>query len=132
MALIKANSQFRFDCSAAEFAIEQVTGAEEIFRSIRQFWLRGNSKGWKKLTGTLSGLYFLRWGARAGWFEVVYTYEVDGRPFTGSLLRWASSNRAINGTEPATLAFAVSFPTGSPIELRVDPKDPSRSVVVPG
>jgi hypothetical protein len=131
MAEIKVDSQFRFAGSVAGFAIQQVLGPEELFRSLRQSWLRRKSGGWKEVTGTLRGRCFLRWAARAGWFEAVYTYEVDGQVFIGSLLRWTNSKAPINGSDAATIAFANRFPTDSPVRVRVDSANPARAVGAP-
>jgi hypothetical protein len=115
--------------STMEFPTRQVFGAAEILWAIR-FWLwRLRSKRWKVVTGRVSGREFLRFATNAGWFSVHYTHDCSSETLVGETRTWIISKKTSKAeSDPDTLQASKDYPPGSEIRLRVDPREPSRSV----
>jgi len=61
-----------------------------------------------------------------GWFVVFYSYDFDGRCFSGEWRIWLTFG--FSSIEEETAKVIARLPVGTRIDLRVDPKNPSRSV----
>ena len=61
-------------------------------------------------------------------FVVRYTYEVEGRRYAGSRVRYLMDN----GTQDTVVGLARRFPQGSQVEVFYRPETPSEALLQPG
>ena len=62
--------------------------------------------------------------------KIRYEYELNGRLHTGSEIHYRSS--PVFQIESDAKAFTDRFPVGLETEVRIDPANPSQSVLIPG
>ena len=105
--------------------IRNALGYGELFWSLRQWLARRRSFHWAQALGTVEG-YELLMASQNGWFVVFYSYEFDGREFSGEWRKWLLFS--FSSIESETGKITSRLPVGARIELRVDPKAPSRSI----
>jgi hypothetical protein len=106
------------------FPIRNVLGYGELFWSLRQWLTKRRSLDWQQVLGTVEG-YELLTPSRNGWFVVFYSYELEGKQFSGEWRTWLLFS--FSSMESKTGKVIARLPVGSKIELRVDPDDPTQS-----
>ena len=107
------------------FPVRNVLGYGELFWSFRQCMTRRRSSQWSQVLGTVEG-YELLMASRNGWFVVFYSYELDGKRFSGEWRKWLLFS--FSSVDSQTGKVTTRLPIGARVELRVDPNDPSRSI----
>ena len=80
------------------------------------------------MLGTIEG-YELLMARQNGWFVIFYSYGFDGAQYSGEWRKWLLFS--LSSVESRTGTVRGRFPVGSKVNVRVDPKNPSRSIVVP-
>jgi uncharacterized protein DUF3592 len=108
--------------------IRNALGYGELFWSLRQWLTRRRSSQWSQVLGTVEG-YELLMASQNGWLVVFYSYELDGRRFSGEWRKWLLFS--FSSVESQTGRVTARLPVGARIGLRVDPSDPSRSIAEP-
>ena len=77
----------------------------------------------------VEGREFLRFATNAGWFSVHYTHDCSSETLVGETRTWIISKKTSKAeSDPDTLQASKDYPPGPEIRLRVDPREPSRSV----
>jgi hypothetical protein len=61
-----------------------------------------------------------------GWFVVFYSYQFNGKSFSGESRRWLLFS--FSSVESQTGKITTQLPRGTALVVRVNPNDPSRSV----
>lgn len=99
-----------------------------LFRSIKHIRLGLRSKDWRRTKATIS-VSGLDRESGAYYPKILYNYTVNGRELTDGNYSFA---RAMTNGKSRALAVVQQNPVGKEIIIYVDPKDASRTVVVPG
>jgi len=108
----------------------QVTGVGELVWAIRRWWWERNSQSWQVAVGRVEACDFLRFATNAGWFSARYSYSFGTEVFSGEMRKWIIARKSSRAeTDPDTIELSKLYPVGSQIRVRVDPKEPTRSVV---
>jgi hypothetical protein len=63
---------------------------------------------------------------RNGWLVVFYSYEFEGKSFSGEWRKWLLFG--FSSVEAQTEKVTARFPIGAKVRLRVDPNNPNRSI----
>jgi hypothetical protein len=75
--------------------------------------------------GTIEG-YELLMARQNGWFVVFFSYEFNGRSFSGEWRKWLLFS--FSSVESQTGKVTARLPVGARIGLRVDPNATNRSI----
>jgi hypothetical protein len=99
--------------------IDIVVGS--LLRMIRNAWRRRASRDWLPITGRVSSCSMEKPGYGGDYVEIKYRYKFEGERYTGTY------------TEPFLLGFdkeyIARFTEDAEIRVRVNPADPSKSVL---
>jgi hypothetical protein len=95
---------------------------------LRQWIRRRRSDGWVRVRATVEG-YELLLARENGWFIVFYSYDFEGRRYSGELRQWLLFS--FSSQEAQTDKVIQRFPRGAMVEVRVNPEDPNQSVSEP-
>jgi hypothetical protein len=116
--------------SVTTLAVRQVAGLGQVLWDCRRRFWRIRARKWHIVDATIAGREFLRFAANAGWLSLSYTYRYGEQLFSGEFRKWIISHKTSTAeSDPETIAFSKRFPENSIIRVRVDPRDPTRSVV---
>jgi Protein of unknown function (DUF3592) len=107
------------------FPVRNALGYGELFWSFRQWLTRRRSSHWPHVLGTVEG-YELLMARDNGWFVVLYSYEFDGRSFSGEWRKWLLFS--FSSVESQTGKVTARLPVGTRLGLRVDPHAPNQSI----
>jgi|ERR1039457_2298438 hypothetical protein len=105
--------------------VRNALGYGELFWSLRHWFNRRRSDQWGLTLGTVEG-YELLMASRSGWLAVFYSYQFEGKSFSGEWRKWLLFS--FSSVETQTGKVTARFPIGAKVEVRVDPKNPSRSI----
>ena len=105
--------------------IRNALGYGELFWSLRHWFNRRRSRQWGVTLGTVEG-YELLMANRNGWLVVFYSYQFEGKSFSGEWRKWLLFSFSL--VEAQTEKVTTRFPIGAKISVRVDPNSPSRSI----
>ena len=105
--------------------IRNALGYGEFFWSLRHWFNRRRSRQWGLTLGTVEG-YELLMANRNGWLVVFYSYQFEEKSFSGEWRKWLLFS--FSSVEAQTEKVTDRLPVGAKVEVRVDPKKPSRSV----
>src|SRR5205823_378727 len=103
-----------------------VFGFPQFAWSLRQWARRQRSTAWVPVRGVVDD-YELLLARQNGWFLILYSYEIDGTQYSGEYRKWLLFS--FSSQEAQTEKVMKRFPRGAAIRLRVDPKNPARSIV---
>src|ERR1017187_188178 len=105
--------------------IRNALGYGELFWSLRHWFNRRRSRQWPLTLGTVEG-YELLMASRNGWLVVFYSYQFEGRSFSGEWRKWLLFS--FSSVESQTGKVTAHFPVGAKVSVRVNPNSPSRSI----
>jgi hypothetical protein len=105
--------------------IRNALGYGELFWSIRHWFNRHRSSQWALTLGTVEG-YELLMARQNGWLVVFYSYQFEGKSFSGEWRKWLLFS--FSSVESQTGKVTARFPIGSKVAVRVDRNSPSRSI----
>jgi hypothetical protein len=106
-------------------AIRNALGYGELFWSIRHWFNRHRSRQWPLTLGTVEG-YELLMANRNGWLVIFYSYQFEGRSYSGECRKWLLFS--FSSVESQTGKVTARFPVGAKVTVRVNPNSPSRSI----
>ena len=109
-----------FTVTTESIPIRTALGYGELLWSIRQWLTKRRSVHWAQALGTIEG-YELLMARQNGWFVVFYSYEFDGRRFSGEWRMWQLFS--FSSIESRTGKLTARWPIGAKIELHVDRED---------
>jgi hypothetical protein len=109
----------------APIPIRNALGYGELLWSLRHWFNRRISRQWGLMLGTVEG-YELLMANRNGWLVVFYSYQFEGKSFSGEWRKWLLFS--FSSVEAETEKVTARFPIGSKVAVRVDPNSPSRSI----
>lgn len=104
-------------------------GYAELLWTVRDLFRRALSKRWIHQNGKVEGYEFLA-AKNTGWLVVYYSYDYQGRWYSGEFRRWLLINTS--DREAIALKALKLFPHGSTVAIRIDPKTPDLSIAVAG
>jgi len=70
--------------------------------------------------------YELLMASQNGWIVVFYSYQFEGRSFSGEWRKWHLST--FSSIESQTEKVKARFPIGAKVTVRIDPNNPTRSI----
>ena len=108
-----------------EFPVRNALGYGELLWSLRQWVARRRATQWPIVLGTVEGFELLM-ARQNGWFVIFYSYGFDGARYSGEERKWLLFS--LSSVESRTSKVTARFPIGSKVNVRVDPKEPSRSI----
>ena len=108
------------------YPVRSVFGFPELAWSLRQWARKRGSRAWVRVSGVVEG-YELLLAGQNGWFVILYSYGFNGQEYSGEYRRWLLFS--LSSREVQTEKVIRQFPRGKCIPLRVDPQQPSSSVV---
>jgi hypothetical protein len=111
--------------AAEPIPIRNALGYGELFWSIRHWFNRLRSTHWPLTLGTVEGYEFLM-ASQNGWLVVFYSYQFEGRSFSGEWRKWHLFT--FSSIESQTEKVRASFPIGAKVAVRIDPNSPNRSI----
>jgi hypothetical protein len=103
--------------------IRNALGYGELFSSLRHW--RHRSRQWGLTLGTVEG-YELLMASRNGWLVVFYSYQFEGKSFSGEWRKWLLFS--FSSVEAQTDKVTAHFPIGAKVGVRIDPNNPNRSI----
>ena len=104
----------------AGFVIDIVV--EWIFRVTVRFFRELGTGDWSICQAKVTGAHYRKAGFGCDKAEVNYTYRIDGKTFAGTNVKPFVSSRSAE-------KYAAEFPRGQEISIRVNPRNPSVSLL---
>jgi hypothetical protein len=87
-----------------------------------------SARGWPTAQGRVVRSAVVPGRRGAGYYDVRYEYQVDGRTYGGDRVRFGG---ALNGNLEDARLTRDTYPEGRPVEVRYHPRRPRRSTLEP-
>lgn len=114
-----------FSAAANAIPVRNAIGYGELFWSLKHWFSRRRSRQWGLTLGTVEG-YELLMANRNALLVVFYSYEFDGKSFSGQWRKWLLFS--FSSVEAQTDKVTARFPIGAKARVRVEPNNPHRSI----
>jgi hypothetical protein len=88
--------------------------------------LSGRSRRWPTATGRITRSTVVPGRRGAGYYDVRYEYQVEGRTYRGDRVRFGG---ALNGNIRDAQDTRSTYPEGRVVEVRYHPRNPARSTL---